>query len=458
MVEGRAVGDTPGSARKRLRIYIFSRHHNQPSENLPPQDPSVPADPPSWSLHINGRILDPDACHPGGGGDPEPPEAAHVARHRFTYYLKRLEVRLDGRDGPLRGSPIVWQKASMDHEWRNSFEILRMGDEPVEATIILEMDYQPELCAVPATLESLVGLQAGEDGAPGVYSRTYIASKILAYARTQGLVLNTIDGPVVKPTEVLLSAFNVPKDEISATIAARMPLTAQKIQDMVNGIVSPPQPLVLRHTIAVDGPITSPISCLDIHLEIPFVFEDSKGFASVVADADAMEKELEQLDHALATCYHWFKEHKRRHIMFSAFSDDPVGCIREIVAAQGRELRVAAGKESEAAEVMKAVDMYGDRWTQDAILKYLAKKAAGPAPVPQLLMQPAAGMFQQQQRLMATMIVAQQQQLAQQVAAAQQMQQAQAQQQQQAAAAAAAPAVAPAPGPAPASGGAVPQQ
>ena len=419
MVEGRAVGDTPGTARKRVRIYLFSKHKNQPSENLPPRDPSIPAEfePPSWSLHINGRIIDPDACHPGGGGDPEPPEDAHVARHRFTYYVKRLEVRLDGKDGPLPGTPIVWEKANLDHEHRNCFEILRSGDKPIEATISLEMDHQPDLYAVPATVESLIGLQTGEDGAPGIYTSNYITSKLWAYARVQGLVLNTVDGPVIKPTEALLSAFNVPKEESMALISSRIPMNSTKVQEIVRNVLSPPQPLVLRHTISVDGPMHSPMTVLDVHLESPFRFQDSKGFGAVVSAGEAMDKELEQLDHALATCFHWFKEHKRRYTLLSAFSEDPVGCIREIVSAQGRELRVAAGKESEAAEVMKAMDMYGDRWTQEAILKYLAKKASGPAPVPQMLMPPhATAMYNQ--RVLTGVMIQQQQQFAAQMMAA----------------------------------------
>lgn len=60
-----------------------------------------------------------------------------------------------------------------------------------------------------------------------------------------------------------------------------------------------------------------------------------------------------------------------------AMSGDPVGCVRETVMAQGKELRIAAGKEYEAVEVMRSADLDGDTWTQDAILKYLSKKNAG---------------------------------------------------------------------------------
>jgi SWI/SNF-related matrix-associated actin-dependent regulator of chromatin subfamily D len=415
VVEGRAVGDTPGSARKRLRIYIFSRHHNQAQkkssaggnggggdEEAAPSNGAAgaakaPAEPPSWSLHINGRVLDPDACHPGGGGDPEPPEDAKTMRHRFTHYLRRLEVWLDededeeDEEGPVamdqceprvrghRGA-LVWYKDQMDHEARNSFEVRRPGSRPVSATITIEMDHQPTLFVAPPALEALVGLQTGEGGAPGLYSSNYVASKVYAYARLHGLLTNTPDGPAVRPTVPLLTALGIPTAEAEALAAAGIPTKVDEVKDMVKEAMSPPQPLVVSHSITVDGPATSPITCLDMHLEVPMDFDaGARDIAAVVAAGQKLDKEVEALDAALGHYWHRFKDHKRRHALLAAFSVDPVGVIREIIAAQGRELRMAVGKEGQATEVMRSADVYGDTWTQDAILKYLTKKAAAAA-------------------------------------------------------------------------------
>jgi SWI/SNF-related matrix-associated actin-dependent regulator of chromatin subfamily D len=449
VVEGRAVGDTPGSARKRLRIYIYSKHHNQPNPLEPsPQNPSAEdphsasvsggapgsrvdsttREPPSWSLHINGRVLDPDACHPGGGGDPEPPADAHITRHRFTYYLKRLEVRLVGEQGPLPNGVVVWQKYKMDHEARNAFEIKGKGSKPIKATITLEMDYQPEFYTVPATLEMLLGLQTGEGGVPGLYLISHIASKVWSYCRTQGLVRNTPEGPVITPNEALLNALNNNNnkgdddDGVRVLEPSSRSLDAQQMQELIKSALGKPQPFIVEHDIVVDGHEFSPITCLDLHLEVPLEFSGTKEFAPVVAAGDALEKELERLDNSLKACWHRFREHKRRRTFLTAFSDDPVGCIREIVMAQGKELRIAAGKEYEAIEVMRSADLYGDTWTQDAILKYISKKNAGlpGAGAPQML---APAQMQAQVAMAAQYQMAQARQQAMQQALLQQGQQ-----------------------------------
>jgi SWI/SNF-related matrix-associated actin-dependent regulator of chromatin subfamily D len=451
VVEGRAVGDTPGSARKRLRIYIYSKHYNQPnhpvdaSQQQPDADPhlaplslNAPSggldplhsrnEPPSWSLHINGRVLDPDACHPGGGGDPEPPEDARTTRHRFTYYLNRLEARLDGEDGPLPNGVIVWQKHKMDHEARNAFEIKGKGTKPVKATITLELDYHPEFYTVPAALETLIGLQTGEGGVPGLYSFANISSKVWSYCRTQGLVRNTTKGPVMTLNEALYAALTNEKVVAEDMQANRPSYDAEQMQTIIKKALGKPQPLVLQHEIAVTGHTFSPITCVDLHLEVPLEFSGAKEFAPVVEAADKLDTELETLDNSLAACWVRFTEHKRRRTFLTAFSEDPVGCIREIVMAQGKELRIAAGKEYEAIEVMKSGDLYGDKWTQDAILKYLNKRNAvgmpGVAGQPQILA-PA----QMQAQVQAQVAMAQQFQMAQ--ARQQAMQQALAQQTQQ---------------------------
>jgi SWI/SNF-related matrix-associated actin-dependent regulator of chromatin subfamily D len=246
----------------------------------------------------------------------------------------------------------------------------------VKATITLEMDYQPEFYTVPAALEALVGLQTGEGGVPGLYLLAHIASKVWNYCRTHKLVRNSPEGPVITPNEALFDALLRNSDGTASAPQAE-PYNTLQMQELIKRALGKPRPLILQHDIVVTGNAYSHITCLDLHLEVPLEFAGAKELAPIVAAADQLDRELEQMDNALAACWHRFKEHKRRRTFLTAFSEDPVGCIREIVMTQGKELRIAAGKEYEAIEVMRSADLYGDKWTQDAILKYISKKQAG---------------------------------------------------------------------------------
>jgi SWI/SNF-related matrix-associated actin-dependent regulator of chromatin subfamily D len=67
-----------GSSRKKLRMYIRSEHYHQ-------QNAADAAEPPSWTLLINGRLL----------GKASEAEEGHHHKHHFTHYLRRVEIQLD---------------------------------------------------------------------------------------------------------------------------------------------------------------------------------------------------------------------------------------------------------------------------------------------------------------------------------------------------------------------------
>ena len=95
-------------------------------------------------------------------------------------------------------------------------------------------------------------------------------------------------------------------------------------------------------------------------------------------------------------------EHRRRRTFLAAFAQDPVGFFTALVAAQSRDLRVAAGREGEAWEVLPPGEVFRERWVEDAVMRYMAEgeaaRAAAAAPPPP--QGPSAAQVQQQQQLM----------------------------------------------------------
>ncbi len=54
------------------------------------------------------------------------------------------QVQLDPQQYPGPEGRVLWEKSRHDREHRDSFEIRRRGSQPCQATILLELDYQPQ--------------------------------------------------------------------------------------------------------------------------------------------------------------------------------------------------------------------------------------------------------------------------------------------------------------------------
>lgn len=387
MGQGAGVGDTPGSARKRLRIYVFSEHYNQKAGRTFRSD-SAPTVPPSWALRIHGRLVDPDSTHPGGGGDPEPPDTAHVPRHHFSWYLKRIDVELTPSD-PVHAKEsgmtrlIVWDKMRSDRESRDSFDVKRVGVAPMNATVKIHVDHQPELWQVEAELESLLGLPTGEGGITGLYSMAYVVQRLWHYATQKGLKVpeeqqRTGDVGEIEQSEPkirldgpLRSALGL-KESMEPTV-----LDAGTLQEALKILLKPPSPVVITYTIdPTSGVARGDVCCVDAHVEVPLGLEGAEIPTALSADLAQLDQEIEQLDQSLAVVVARYREHRRRHDILAGFASDPVGVIREIIMAHGKELRFAPGKEGESAEISRPGEVYGDAWTADAVMKYLARKSS----------------------------------------------------------------------------------
>lgn len=188
----------PQHAKRTLRIYVSNTHAHQHQRGASVHEP------PCWTLHISGRVLDePIAAAPAAGGSAGPSasssapaaplpgllpifqqlaasaggletaisEGASSQKLPVTQYFRRVEVRLDPAQYPGEEGLIVWEKVRMEDAgipslceatsspslpqplypqalhvgaFRDQFEIKRMGSKPCEATVTIEMDWQPE--------------------------------------------------------------------------------------------------------------------------------------------------------------------------------------------------------------------------------------------------------------------------------------------------------------------------
>jgi hypothetical protein len=138
--------------------------------------------------------------------------------------------------------------------------------------------------------------------------------------------------------------------------------------------LTPPEPLRTRFTIDPSGPRVSAPDCYDLELSIPLpMHEQSRALATSRA---VLDRDMETPDSQLVVALMRAAERRRRRDVLLGFAEDPVAYMRLMVAVQGgRELRHPAG-EGEIYEVVATEDIYKQRWTEDAVLKMLARRAA----------------------------------------------------------------------------------
>lgn len=79
------------------------------------------AEPPSWALIIQGKLIEPQA--PSLAGQLNAPPVYQPPSHPFTHYIRRLTAKLDPEQYGDGEEQVVWHKSQHTRNHRDSFEI-----------------------------------------------------------------------------------------------------------------------------------------------------------------------------------------------------------------------------------------------------------------------------------------------------------------------------------------------
>ena len=79
------------------------------------------AEPPSWALVIQGKLIEPQAAV-APGQQPTPP-AYQPPSQPFTHYIRRLTAQLDSEQYSDGEERVVWEKGEHIRNHKDSFEI-----------------------------------------------------------------------------------------------------------------------------------------------------------------------------------------------------------------------------------------------------------------------------------------------------------------------------------------------
>nr|BAC43616.1 unknown protein [Arabidopsis thaliana] len=324
----------PPSIQKTLRIYVFNTFSNQ-----------IPGpDPPTWTLRIFGRVLDPD--HTGGlvqNSNPLYP--------KFSSFFKTLKISLDQSLYP-ENHLIEW-KRDRSPAPLEGFEIKRIGCQEFAAIILLEMNYVPEKFKTSPALMQVLGIE--------VDTRPRIIAAIWHYVKVRKLQ-NPNDPSFFNCDAALHSVFGEEKMKFT--------MLSHKISQHL----SPPPPIQLVHKIKLSGNNPAISACYDVLVDIPAPVQTE--LSNLLANPEK-NKEIEACDEAICGAIRKIHEHRRRRAFFLGFSQSPVEFTNALMESQTKDLKLVAGEASRNAEKEGRSEFFNQPWVEDAAIRYLNRKPAG---------------------------------------------------------------------------------
>lgn len=352
-----------------------------------------PTDAPSWTMRIEGRLLDPTFRSRAGAALSAQATAARIGAHKFSNLIKScvVEFQRDANlypDETLGASNLVeWHRPSpsvapqppvpgtggstatenpLIHSAEpalDGFEIKRMGTEPVKAKIVLYPLYVPERYSVSPPLAQLLDVQEE--------TRAGVLSALWGYIKHHQL-LDEADHRVVRLDAPLQALFRTPT------------INFHHIPEVLHRFLHPPQPIVLEYFVRTDKAEHRHPTAFDIELEMDdWALRTRQHHVLARFDANGtLSQEIATIDDQLAQAALTIRNRAAARQFFTSFAQDPHGHLNAWIASQARDLdavlgsaETAPGGEGDAtsavhfgSEEMRRAETFHGAWVNEAVI------------------------------------------------------------------------------------------
>ena len=327
---------SPPPVQRILRMYVFNTFANQvqnpnQGQNSPFQQFGHLQEPPSWTLRIMGRVLEPDDKEPEGNSTKLNPSLP-----KFSSFFKRITIQLDQSLYPDNHT-IVWDGSRVANHVEG-FEIKRRGDIEFVAKIRLEMDYTPERFKLSAPLAELLGVE--------VDTRPHIIAALWQYIKGKKLQ-NPADPTLINCDPPLQKILKEERIKL-ASISGRL-----------NPHLFAPQPVHLEHRMKLSGKMPASNACYDVGVNVPApLLKEMSQFLTNIEK----HRDIDLYDDLITNSIRKINEHRRRRAYFLGFSQSPVDFINGLIASQSRDLKMVVGQASRNSEKERRSDFYNQPW------------------------------------------------------------------------------------------------
>lgn len=305
----------PTRIKKTLRIILTNLFYTQPDGA------------PSWELRVEGRLVDDNRS----------------VKRKFSSFFKSLVIELDsaiyGPDNHL----VEWHRTQTTSE-TDGFQVKRPGDLAVKCTILFQLEHQPPHFKIDPRLARLVGKQTD--------TRPAVVNALWQYIKTRTLQ-DSNEREYINNDSYLASIFGCNRMKFS------------EIPAKLTGLLSPPDPIVIHHSIIRNWNGENQRSFYDFEVEVEDIID------SRVIHHDPTE--IRQLDDKVFGIVADIKKSISNYGFFSEFSEDPQNAIKKWLAAQTSDLKLMTDQTGDIEEERRA-DYYYQPWMEEAVCRYFYRK------------------------------------------------------------------------------------
>ncbi|KAJ3090497.1 SWI SNF, matrix associated, actin dependent regulator of chromatin, sub d, member 1 [Quaeritorhiza haematococci] len=331
----------PMKTKRTLRVFLSNLSSDQyGSGGIEDAGDMAAGKVPSWTLRIEGRLLDGSNSRKQQQGLP-----------KFSTLVKSVYVELQ-RDPALYpdGNFIEWHKDPNSGEF-DGIEIKRKGDCDTPVKIFMQLDYTPEKYKLSPDLAKLLDIHTD--------TKANIVMAIWQYVKTHKLQ-DADDKRVISCDDQLARIFGHRK------------LMFPHIPDLLSQHLLPPDPVIMDFTIRVDKEYHIGQYAYDIEVEVDDPVRQQ--LQSAITENPNLQREITMLDDKIVALVHAINESKLKRDFMLSFAKDPVGFINSWVASQSRDLELILGDMRVNMEETRRSDFFKQPWVQEAVFHLLNSK------------------------------------------------------------------------------------
>ncbi|KAF5369594.1 hypothetical protein D9758_002651 [Tetrapyrgos nigripes] len=294
-----------------------------------------------WEFRIEGRLL-----------EVSNQRKDKVNQRKFSTFIKRMIIEMD-RDVNLypENNIVEWPRATgMQNPALDGFTVKRTGDTPTNIRVVIYLDHYPEQYGVSDELSSVLGIK--ED------SRIGVIQALWNYIKIQGLQ-DKVDKRMIRADDKLRMLFGVDA----------MPF--QKLPEVVNRFLTPPQPVILHYTI--DPSVLPPERPQAYDVEIKMEDSALKGRMAVMLNTNKdTAANLQKMDEEIALLAQSLHNSHLKRTFLQSFAKDPAHFIQVWLESQSRDLETILGSGGTEGltlrqEELRRSEFFKLPWVEEAV-------------------------------------------------------------------------------------------